>query len=83
MFHYFHHFLLSGQKTVKLLDEDQSQHYSRLQHRRDDGAFSSSPYSVLQQQSPQSYTQAGARESISNINYEEMPYYEIVTSKPD
>lgn len=68
---------------MKLLDDDQSQHYSKLQHHKNDGASSSNPYSVLQQQSTHNYAQVGPRESDSSITYEEMPYYEVVTSKPD
>ena len=79
-----HFYSCSNQNAIKLLDDDdQSQHYSKLQHHKDDGAFSSNLYSALQQQSTQNYAQAGPRESASSVTYEEMPYYEIVTSKPD
>ena len=76
-------FLLSDQATVKLLNDDQSRHYSKLQHhRRDGGAFSSNPYDVLQPQQAERYAQEGPKESAGSITYEEIPYHEI-TSKSD
>ena len=81
---YAFHYYISDQATVKLLDDDQSRHYSKLQHhhRGDDSPSSSNQYNMLQPQQPQSYAQEGPKESDSNVTYEEIPYHEI-TSKSD
>lgn len=76
------YYLLFSQERVNFITDDPS-HYSKLHHiHQDDGAFSSSPYSVLRPQASQNYGQEGPKESTSSVAYEEIPYYEI-PSKSD